>query len=80
MSRLFPTPPIVPGYIKRFTLWGTKPEPLVGRTKKFELKRQNRIATSTVGGITFVHEPEDQALLRIAREDAVTKAALDAIE
>lgn len=77
MAHQFPDPPIVPGFIKRFTSWGTKPEPLIGRTIKFKLKREKRIATSTVGGITFVHEPEDQALRRISREDAEARAALD---
>ena len=77
MPYQFPEPPIVPGFVKRFTAWGSKPEPLIGRTIKFKLKRENRIATSTVGGITFVHEPEDQALLRISREDGEARAALD---
>lgn len=78
MPYQFPEPPIVPGFVKRFTAWGSKPEPLIGRTTKFKLKREKRIATSTVGGITFVHEPEDQAIARIAREDAEARTALDA--
>jgi hypothetical protein len=79
MPYQFPEPPIIPGFVKRFTAWGSKPEPLIGRTTKFKLKREKRIA-STVGGITFVHEPEDQAILRLAREDAEAKAALEAME
>jgi hypothetical protein len=80
VSYQFPTPEAVPGYAKRFTLWGTKPEKLFGRSTKFELKRKGRIPTATVGGITFVLEPETDAIARMAREDAQARAELEAAE
>jgi hypothetical protein len=70
MSHQFPEPPVVAGYVKRLADWGTRPVRLIGKTTKFKLKKYHRIAVSRVGGLDFVHEPEDQAIARISRENA----------
>jgi hypothetical protein len=77
MSYQFPTPEPVPGYVARFSTWG---DGVLGRSKKFELKRAGRLPVSTVGGQVYVHEPVDQAIARISREDAEARAQLEAAE
>lgn len=73
----FPEPQPVAGYVERFSTWGKS---VLGRNKKFELKKAGRLPVSTVGGNVYVHEPVDQALARISRENAEAAAALEAAE
>ena len=72
MPYQFPTPEPVPGYVARFASWG---DGVLGRSKKFQLKAAGRLPVSTVGGQVYVHEPVDQAIARISREDAARRAA-----
>jgi hypothetical protein len=71
----FPTPEPVPGYVARFSSWG---DGVLGRSKKFQLKAAGRLPVSVVGGQVYIHEPIDQAIRRIAAEDAEARAALEA--
>ena len=77
MPYQYPIPEPVPGFVARFANWG---DGVLGRTKKFQLKAAGRLPVSTVGGQVYVHEPVDQAIARISREDAEARAALEAAE